>query len=209
MLLAALVRLVGDGNEVVYLADRGRSLAVWEVSGADLQPRELLALPAPPVDRWRGIIGAGPTIGWSNVSDGPLDGLDGIHVGAGVYGRVGVTDLVALSAFFDPWAVASPIAEDQGGGTLFRAAVPVVVGVRFGPRTRKAAFEVGADVGLQTFGHFEVRGEPQDRLSFYADAAVGVSAAVSPGAGVRLQGWLGPGLGYLEGGASLSLEARL
>ncbi len=211
-LLAAAARLLGD--EVVFVVDGGR--AVWCRLPSEDGPAEVplagrmpVAAPPPDLDRWTAAFGAGPVAGWTNLGEGALDGLGGPHVGVAVYGRVAVNEWLAVAATIDPWAVAAPIPDAQGGGTLFRATIPATVGVRFGPHTRRLAVEGGVDVGLHAFGSFVEDGEERARLSFYAAGAAGVSGALGPRLAARLQGWFGAGLGYVGGGGTVGLEGRL
>lgn len=210
-LLAAAGQLVGDGATVVYLVDAREGLALWTDEGGGLAPIETAPSAPRPVDAWRFVLGAGPAGGWSSVAGGALEGLGGPNAGVSVYSRVALTEWVALAITLDPWAVAAPIPVEQGGGTLFRATVPARVGVRFGPRTQRIAVEGGVDAGLHWFGLFEGEGGEGGvpRMSFLASGVVGMSGALGPRAGVRVQGWFGGGLGYVAGGASLGLEGRL
>lgn len=213
-LLAAAAKLVGDGAEVLYLTERGGKLSWWRAAGpgdgavALVEARPERA-PAGPVDTWRVAIGAGPVAGWTNLGNGPLEGLGGPNAGVAVYGRVAVNGWLALAATVDPWAVAAPIPDQQGGGTLFRATIPAKVGVRFGPHTRRLAFEGGVDAGIHSFGRFPEGGAERERMSFFAAGAVGMSGALGPRVAARVQGWFGAGVGYLGAGGTVGLEGRL
>ncbi len=211
-LLAAAVRLLGDAGEVVFVGDAGGAAWVWAAGGGGDQALSASApviVPRPAVDAWRAVVGAGPSAGWSDLGSGPLDGLGGGHAGLSLHGRVAVNPWLAVAVGVDPWAVAAPIPDDQGGGTLFRATVPARAGVRFGPHTRRFAFEGGVDVGLHAFGAFpEDRGRAA-RVSFLALGAVGVSGALGPHLAARAHAWFGAGLGYATGGGALGLEGRL
>jgi hypothetical protein len=207
MLLRAAARLLGEGEEVYLLEDTGRSLRAVPLSGDD-EPIVAPLAPAP-LSRWSGLVGAGPAFGWSNLGGGVLDGLEGAHGGVQVYGRLGLRDGLSISLAVAPWAVAEPIPVSRGGGTLFRATVPTLVGLRFGPRTRKLALEAGVDVGAHFFGAFTEGGEERQRVGFLVLGCAGLSAAVAPRAAVRGQLWFGSGLGYLVTGGSVGVEARL
>jgi hypothetical protein len=207
-LLAAAGRLVGDGATVLFVEAQGPSVRVWAGEGDTLV--EVPAAPrAPTDDAWRFVLGAGPSAGWSSIGGGALEGLGGLNAGFSVHGRVGVTPWLALALTVDPWAVAAPIALEDGSGTLFRATVPSRFGVRFGKRTRAIAVEGGVEAGVHWFGVFDEHGAAVPRMSFLAAGAVGVSGAIGPRAALRAQGWFGGGLGYVSGGAMVGLEARL
>jgi hypothetical protein len=208
-LLAGAARLLG--RDVVYVVDEGREVSVYLPTSepGQLERRGPIGVRRAAVGRWRAAIGAGPAIGWTNLGPGPLDGLGGVHAGAALYGRVAANDWLALAATVDPWAVASPIDEAHGGGTLFRATIPVTLGVRFGVHGRRLAPEVGVDVGMHAFGRFGEGEETESRASFLARAAAGLSGAVGPGVAARAQVWFGAGLGYLDAGGSVGVEGRL
>lgn len=207
-LLVGLARLTGDGGQAVFVVDTARAVVVWRVDGSQLVATRV-GVEEPPLDEWRFALGAGPAIGWSTLQEGPLDGLGGLNAGAALSARIAATRWLSVALTVDPWVVASPIAESQGGGTLFRATIPARAGVRFGPHARRVAFEGGVDVGLHAFGRFGEGDAARDRYSFLASGALGLAVGVGPHAGVRVQAWFGAGLGYVAGGASVGVEGRL
>ncbi|MDP2315439.1 MAG: hypothetical protein Q8P41_21255 [Pseudomonadota bacterium] len=209
MLLAAAGHLVGDGARVLYVVDDRAGLVLWEASGDTLAVVEAAELRPTTVDTWRFVVGAGPSVGWTSISGGALEGLGGPNAGVSVHARVAVAEWIAVAMTVDPWAVASPIPLEQGGGTLMRATVPGRVGVRFGRRTGRIAVEGGVDAGIHWFGAFPQGGVDVPRVSFLAGGAAGISGALGPGVGMRFQGWFGAGLGYVGGGVTLGLEGRL
>jgi len=207
-LVAAAGRLVGDGATVLFVEPQALGVRVWAGEGDTLV--ELSAPSRTPTDgAWRFALGAGPSAGWSSIGGGALEGLGGLNAGFSMHGRAAVTPWMALALTVDPWAVGAPITPEEGSGTIFRATVPARVGVRFGKRTRALSVEGGAEAGAQYFGVFDERGEAVPRMSFLVAGAVGLSGAITPRAAVRAQGWFGGGLGYVCGGATVGLEARL
>lgn len=207
---ALLVALAAHlGEDVVYVRDGGTSVGALAAEGGRLVERGAVRVTAPGVDTWKGVVGAGPAVGWSNLRAGPLDGLGGLNAGFLLYGRVAVTPWLAVAASVDPWAVAAPIDASRGGGTLFRATIPATAGMRFGPHSRRFAVEGGVDVGVHAFGSFDEAGEAIPRASFLARGAVGLSGALGPRVALRAQGWFGAGLGYVAGGGAAGLEGRL
>jgi hypothetical protein len=203
-LLAAAARLVGDGARLVYLDDADHDLGAWAADGERLSLARVGALPPRPVEAWTVVVGAGIGGGWSSLTDGVLDGLGGPNTAIGLYTRVRLVDGLSLAATVAPSAVVAPIPVAEGGGTLVRATVPLRLGVRFGPRTRRFAFEGGVDAGVHYFGRFD-----RERMSFLAVAAGGVSGALGPHVGARLEIWGGAGLGYGAVGGTVGLEGRL
>ncbi len=208
--LGAAARLVGDGATVLYVVDRAAGPILWEAVPGGLARVEAVSRAPAPTDAWRFVLGVGPSAGWSTVAGGALDGLGGPNAGVSVHARVAVHEWIALAATVDPWAVGAPIPVEQGGGTMMRATVPARLGVRFGQRTPKLAVEGGVEAGLHWFGAFaDEAGEKTPRMSFLAGGAVGLSGALGPRMGMRVQGWFGAGLGYVAGGATVGLEGRL
>lgn len=203
-LLAAAARLLGERGLVVFVVEGADRVELWRAAGDTLAPFGIQAPRRAPVDEWRGVLGIAAGGGWSNPDGGDLAGLGGPNVGFGLYGRVRVNPLLSLAATVHPNLVAESLTVEQGGGTLFRATIPMRLGIRFGKARRAIAPEAGVDAGMHYFGTFD-----EVRASFLLVGAVGVSGAVSPGAALRLEVFGGMGLGYGVAGALAGLEVRL
>lgn len=202
--LAAAGRLLG--TDVLFVTEGEPS--VWAVDRGTLTPLGPEG-EGGAVDAWGVALGLGASGGWSDLG---LDGLAGPRGGPAGWARVGIAPWTALALTTHPDAVAHPIDEERGGGTLWQATVPVRAGVRFGRRVAAVAPEAGVDVGVHWFGPYEeVRdGVPvvAHRASFLAVGAAGAAVAVGPAAALRVEAWGGLGLGYRVAGGYLGVEWR-
>lgn len=205
-LLAAAAHLVDDEATVVYVTLGEAGEQVWRAEGARLVRVEgAVASPGvPEVDRWRFALGLGAGGGWSSLGEGDLEGLGGPNLGPALFVRVGVTPLLSVAFTTHPSAVAAPVPEEQGGGALFRATVPVRAGVRLSAaRDRRIRPEAGLDVGGHYLGVFD-----GPRLSLLVVGSLGVTGAVGPTSAVRVEAFGGGGLGYGVVGAFVGVEWR-
>jgi hypothetical protein len=203
-LLAAAAALAGD--EVVYVAQPASGVEVWRVSG-DTLVRASAPDEAPPVARvegWRVVAGAGVGGGWADLGGGALDGLGGPRTSLAAWGRVGLNDWLSLAFAVHPDAVWDENPDELGGGTMFRATIPVRAGVRAGKRVRAVAPEAGLDVGWHYFGPFD----GVERMSALLVGAAGVSVGFGEAAGARVEAYGGTGAGYRVAGAWAGLEWR-
>ena len=153
----------------------------------------------PPPVPWA--LGIGPGLLVGRYGDGDLEGLGGLAGGVGFDLRVSFAHAFTVAAAVQPVARAETLPPGYDDHWLWRALIPLRLGLRYGAPTTRPSFEVGPDLALLYFGRFEdgVEAVPMGVV------ALGVHLPLASSFGLRLEGW--GGLGTEAWAAGLQLAA--
>lgn len=205
--LAALLDALGGEPPALLVTTDDAGWTAWAAEGDGLARRESGSRPRAYADwRWGWGLGAGAA---GSTVDGDslggvapgLEGLGGVGPAIGAWGRFRPVDRVAVSLSVAPATVPSPLPVDQGGGTLFRATVPVRAGGRWLEPVGLYDVEVGLDAGACFFGRYG-----KERVAPIGALAFGVAGPLGADARGRAELHAGVGPGYGFGGLLVGLE---
>jgi hypothetical protein len=199
--------IVSLGDDGPRLWGRGRGGVVLRYPDGDLEPRALSfddvgEEPAPPrrvrPDPIPWTLGAGASMLWSDIAEGPLEGLGGLCGGPALDARVALGQDFAAALALHPVARAEALPSGYDDSWLWRAMIPARAGLRFGAPRPVLHAEVGLDVGLLYLGRFQ-----DHELRALGVGAAGVFLPLAPSFGLRLEGWGGLGAGFVTAGLQL------
>ncbi len=202
---ALVVGLAEDGPRIW---GRGRGGVVLRYPGGDLEPSatsfEDIGEEPAPVQRpprpaplpWT--LGVGPAVVVSNLGGGHLEGLGGASGGFAVDLRVTFLELFAVSATLQPVARAQALPAGYDADWLWRAQIPLRVGLRYGAPVPRPSLEAGLDLGLLYLGKFQ-----QHELRALGSASTGLFLPLTSGFGLRFELWGGLGKDLVAGGLQL------
>lgn len=194
-LLSAAAMLVGTADTPVrYAAAAPTGAAVYGVQKGHLHA---LAVSTdrlrPQVTAWRVAVGTGPELRYT------LGASPALAAGAGLQVSYAVHPKVVLGLAARPTATREPLPVAAGGGSLFRATVPLALEARYekadAPWTPVLGLSGGAELGsgpVRPFG------------AATAGAAVGIGAA----GGLRAEARIGGGAQGLSLGVTVQTELR-
>jgi hypothetical protein len=192
-------------GEVVLWEARGEALA--EVVVASRRPvRD--ATPASEPGARAMSAGVAWAVGWSGLHGDELDGMSGGNTGPVLFSRVQVRDRWYAAFTLHPAANWTPLPAELGGGTLWRATVPVRAGARWLVTDAPVRPEVGLDLGVQFLGCYADEDGCTQRMSGLAVAEGGVALPSGDHAAFRAQAFAGVGAGYALLGGYVGFEAR-
>ncbi len=187
---------------------RGRGGVVLRYPGGDLEPRatsfeEIGEEPAPPVRPPRPpplpwTLGVGPALLWSSIGGGPLEGLGGLSGGFAVDTRISFAELFAVAATIHPVARGESLPAGYDDSWLWRAQIPLRIGLRVGSPVPRPCFELGVDGGLVYLGKFQ-----DHEFRALGILSTGLFLPLTHGFGLRLELWGGVGKGLYTGGFQL------
>ncbi|MFH1468148.1 MAG: hypothetical protein ABIO70_27425 [Pseudomonadota bacterium] len=215
--LVTLLAEEADDCVIVGLGPKGP--LVWGRGRGGLVQRERSGAPAPaevgfedvgeaPAPRQRPArlppipwtIGVGPGLLAGGYGEGDLEGLAGLSGGVGVDVRVSFARAFAAAASVQPVARAEALPPGYDAHWLWRALIPLRLGLRYGAPTARPGLEVGPDLGLLYFGRFDEMIE----LRPLGVLALGFHLPLAPSFGLRLEGWGGLGADTRAAGLRLS-----
>ena len=139
---------------------------------------------------WEQNLGAGLSMGTSSYVGGPVD-LAGPAGGLALWYRRTVSDYLLVAASVDLVARSRQLPVGYDDHTLWRAHVPVRLGVHAGRPSRGFGWDAGVDLALVTLGSFE----DEWRFRFGALPTAGVVVEVLNQLAFRAEGYGGGGVG--------------
>lgn len=197
-LLAGAASLVGDVRFAVSRADSVRVYGVVDGRLALLDAVD--ARQRARVDAWRGAVGAGPVARFA-LRPGGADDASGLSAGLSLDGAWAVRPQVVLGIAVMPTATRRSLPPESGGGSRFRATIPVAISGRWERATAALAPVVGLQAGMDIVGG----GEP---LAVYGAAVGGVSKGFGQAGALRAQVRVGGGPGLVFADATVGTELR-
>jgi len=141
-------------------------------------------------------VGLGPALLLCDLGGGDLEGLGGLAGGFTLDGRVSFARRFAAAVAVHPVARAATLPPGFDARWLWRAMIPLRVGLRYGAPTPRLGLELGPDLALLFLGAFDGAQvvEPLGALS------VGLHLPLAPAFGLRFDLWAGLGNGVRAGG---------
>lgn len=197
-LLAAAAMLVGDAR---YAVSRADAIDVYSASGGALSlvdtvdARQRLA-----VDAWHGAIGVGPLVRFAVRPGGPED-AGGLAAGLTLAGSWAVRPELVLGLAVRPAATRASLPPESGGGSRFRATIPIALEGRWERADRALTPVLGAQVGMDVLGG----GDP---TGFYGAALGGVARGIGQAGALRAEARIGGGPGLIFADLSVGTELR-
>lgn len=198
-LLTAASRLLDQ--PLVYVGVNGRQVTLWvPVEERLLQVNPQMdedtateaGIPDNGVDVWRSAYGLTLGGAWSNQAE--LSGLGG---GLGLYARWRLNPFLNMAFSVNPLLV-------PGEERPLRGIVPVRLGIHYGRQSRRWTADLGVDAGVEWLGKFDATS-----AGFLLGGSGGMSGAVSPRTGLRLEAWAAAGLNHGMVGLTVGVESRL
>ncbi|MSP56813.1 MAG: hypothetical protein EXR69_14610 [Myxococcales bacterium] len=202
-ILAGGAQLV-NGGETRFAAVREDGVDLYEVRGPILvRVQEVDARERKAVRDWRGAVSAGPLVRYTQrpgVSDQPSGLAAGLDLSAS-FAVPGPLSGLVLSVAARPASTRTSLPPEDGGGSLFRASVPVAAGARWERPGRALTPALGAQLGVEMLG---VPFPP----SVYGAAVLGLAGGIGRAGGLRAEARVGAGTGLLFGDLTIATELR-
>ena len=196
-----VVRYAVVGKDVVDIYDAVDGKLMITESLNEPQRRE--------VRSWKGAITVGPVLRYaSRTRDSgeatPLDGLTGLAAGLELSASWAVRSNVVVAIGLRPAATRSDLPIEAGGGSVFRASVPMTFEGRWERCERALTPVLGLMVGADVVDAPGNAGFAQ----VFGAATAGAAIAIGNAGGLRAEARLGAGPGLLFGDATLATELR-
>ncbi len=197
-MLAAAAMLVGD---VRYAVSRADGIDVYGVSNAALtlldsvDARQRLAVGA-----WHGAVGVGPLIRYAARPGGPAD-ASGLAGGLELTASWALKPEFALGLAVRPAATRASLPPESGGGSRFRASIPIAVEGRWEHADRALTPVLGAQIGLDVLGG-------HDRTAFFGAAVGGIAQGIGQAGALRAEVRVGGGPGLIFADVGVGTELR-
>lgn len=202
-MLAGAAQLVNSG-ETRFAAVREDGVDLYEVRGPLLVRVEAVdARERKAVREWRGAVSAGPLLRYS-LRPGEPERPSGLAAGLDLSASLAVAGPLSglvLGVSVRPASTRTSLAPENGGGSLFRASVPVAIGARWERPGRALTPALGAQVGVDVLGAPFAPG-------VYGAAVLGIAGGIARAGGLRAEARIGGGPGLLFGDLTVATEMR-
>jgi hypothetical protein len=206
---AELLRSSGSADLVRYAVVGKDAVDIYDAVGGELKVTESLNDPQRrEVRSWRGAVAIGPVLRYASRS-APADaasasGPVGLAAGLDLSASWAVRPNIVLSLGVRPAATRADLPIEQGGGSLFRASVPLTLEGRWERTERKVTPVFGLMCGVDIVASPEIAGFAK----MFGAATAGAAMAIGSAGGLRAEARIGGGPGLLFGDATIATELR-